>query len=225
MPFFGQVSSRCTQSPAGLHAVTALACQSRSALGCSLQVRTVLTLLHHYHSGSSESTRRNLCVQALYKSKRLLHLHRRQCRWQEHISALRAAFACLSSITTSRTLCSCHHHPCVCACFVNTRSLSLQSWICLEKVSLRLGFFCVVVPLLQLGWAGCTGSSAPPAPPWCRASGLPISIPPVPPPGPRQGARRAEMLAHDEKWRTAWQDRGHWLRRVGSTTITGSTGW
>lgn len=153
---FGQVSSHCTHSPAGLHAVTPLAlCVSLLQLsGAHCRSEQWLTLLHHYHSGSLESPRRNLCAQALHKSKRRLHLHRQQCRWQEHISALRAAFACLSSIATSRTLCCCHHHSCACGYCVNTRSLSLQGRICLGKVSLRLGFFLCFCPSPSAGVSG-----------------------------------------------------------------------
>lgn len=150
--FFGQISSHCIHSPAGLHAVTPLAlCVSLLQLsGAHCRSERWLTLLHHCHSGSSESPRRNLCAQALYRNNRLLHLNWQQCRWQERISTLRAAFTCLSSTATSRTLCSCHHDPWFVAAFLNTRSLFLQGWICHGNASLRLVFFCVFVPLLQL---------------------------------------------------------------------------
>lgn len=149
--FFGQVSSHCTHSPAGLHAVTPLALRVSllQLSGADCGSEWWLTSLHHYHSGGSEAPRRNLCARALYRTERL-QLHQQQRRGQEHISALRAAFACLSSIARSRTLCSCHHRPCVCGCFVNTRSLSLRGWICLGKVSLRLGLSCGFVSPLQL---------------------------------------------------------------------------
>lgn len=162
---FGQVSSHCTHSPAGLHAVTPLALRVSLLQLSGAQGRSErwLTLLHRHHSGGWEGPGRNLCAQALYKTKRL-QLHQQQHRWQEHISALRAASACLSSIARSHTLCSCHHRPCVCGCFVNPRPLSLQGWICLGKVSLRLG--CPAVLSLSFSWSeeAAMGAALPPSP-------------------------------------------------------------
>lgn len=135
-------------SPAGLPAVTPLALRVSllRLSGAHCRSEWWLALLHRYHCGSSESPGRNLCVQALEKSKRLLHLDRQQCRWQEHISALGAAFACPSSIATSHTLCSCHHHPCDGPFpFKGKNVLPIYP----GKDSPRLGFFCLFVPLLQ----------------------------------------------------------------------------
>lgn len=56
------------------------------SVSCSSQVLSAsLKLLHHYPSASSESPRRNLRAQVLYKSNRLLHLRQPWCRQQEHL--------------------------------------------------------------------------------------------------------------------------------------------
>lgn len=184
------------------------------ALRCSVQVWTAADIA----PSLSFWWLRKRQEKPVYKSRRLLHLHRQQCRWQKHILALRAAFVCLSSAATSHSLCSCH----MCLWLLCKHKVPAPSRLDLSLEGVpRVGVFLWFCPSPSAGVSRLHQEQHSllhpvPASPSCRAPGLPISsrwFTSTTSPGKESGG-----LAHDEKWRLAWQHGVHRSRQAGSTT-------